>query len=44
MGWRSAFAPRVNAVSPWLANVFGLDSASRHLRDAFGTPPAERAN
>ena len=44
MGWQNALMTRVNAVSPWLANAFGLDSVSRHLRDAFGTPHAEPAN
>jgi NADP-dependent 3-hydroxy acid dehydrogenase YdfG len=44
MGWQNTFITCINTVSPWLANVFGLDSASRHLRDAFGTPHANPAS
>jgi short-subunit dehydrogenase len=38
MGWRNAFITRVNAVSPWLADVLGLKAAGLQLREAFGAP------
>lgn len=37
MGWQNAFISRVNGVSPWLADVFGLKAAGRQLREAFGS-------
>lgn len=36
MGSQNAFITRVNAVSPWLADVFGLKAAGLLLREAFG--------
>ena len=37
MGWKNALISRINAFSPWLADLVGLEATGRLLRGAFGS-------
>lgn len=43
MGWKNALISRVNAFSPWLADLVGLGATGRLLRGAFGSARGEAA-